>query len=111
MNTQPCLFGILILIGCTLCNPFAVAALHSSSAKAPATGGAFAIRKSTIDSGGSVSAAGGLTLSGTIGQTDATRLTGDGFILNGGFWATASVVPVDELFANGFESTPLQGSK
>lgn len=46
----------------------------------------------TVDDGGIMSAAGGgYTLSGTIGQPDAGVLNGDGYLLNGGFWAGALV--------------------
>jgi len=41
----------------------------------------------TMDGGGSSSTGGTLTLSGTVGQADAGRLSGGNFTLVGGFWA------------------------
>jgi hypothetical protein len=41
----------------------------------------------TIDGGGGTSSGGPYTLSGTIGQPDAGRLSGGNFVLDGGFWA------------------------
>ena len=40
----------------------------------------------TIDGGGGTSSGGPYTLSGTIGQPDAGRLSGGNFVLDGGFW-------------------------
>ena len=41
----------------------------------------------TFDGGGTMSASGGsYTLSGTIGQSDAGKLSGGAYTLNGGFW-------------------------
>ena len=40
----------------------------------------------TIDGGGGTSTGGVYTLSGTIGQPDAGRMTGTGYALDGGFW-------------------------
>ncbi|CAN5822590.1 hypothetical protein BH11PLA1_BH11PLA1_00390 [soil metagenome] len=58
-----------------------------------------AIKWYTIDSGGGVSTGGGLTLTGTIGQPDAGRLTGGTLVLEGGFWpgptAAARCSPAD----------------
>lgn len=48
----------------------------------------------TIDGGGGTSAGGGFTLSGTIGQPDAGRLSGGAYTLEGGFWPAFSVVSV-----------------
>jgi hypothetical protein len=48
----------------------------------------YAISWSTIDGGGGTSAGGGYTLSGTIGQPDASGpLSGGVYTLTGGFWA------------------------
>ena len=70
---------------------------------AQSSGGDFEITKNTIDSGGGTSSGGGFSLTGTIGQHDASRQisTGDGFALAGGFWANATVL--DAIFKNGFE--------
>lgn len=40
----------------------------------------------TVDGGGGASAGGPYTLRGTAGQSDAGRLSGGDFALNGGFW-------------------------
>jgi hypothetical protein len=40
----------------------------------------------TIDGGGGTSTGGPYSLSGTIGQPDAGRLSGGNFVLDGGFW-------------------------
>jgi hypothetical protein len=41
---------------------------------------------STIDSGGGTSSGGQYTVSGTIGQPDASAMSGGSFTLQGGFW-------------------------
>ncbi len=46
----------------------------------------------TIDGGGGTSSGGPYTLSGTIGQPDAGRLSGGSFVLDGGFWGGAIAV-------------------
>ena len=66
-------------------------------------GGSFAIALSThaqqyridwftIDGGGGTSSGGPYTLSGTIGQPDAGRLSGGTFVIEGGFWGGAFAV-------------------
>jgi hypothetical protein len=57
------------------------------------SGGPFDLSWSTIDGGGGTSAGGQFTLTGTIGQPDASvTLTGGQFNLTGGFWSFLSVV-------------------
>ena len=70
---------------------------------AQSSGGDFEITKSTIDSGGGLSSGGNFTLTGTIGQHDASRQisTGGGFALASGFWADATIR--DVIFRNSFE--------
>ena len=52
------------------------------------TGGGYDLTWNTIAGGGSTfSAGGGDRLGGTAGQPGASTLTGDGYTLNGGFWA------------------------
>lgn len=47
----------------------------------------FEITRTTIDGGGAMRSIGGaFELSGTIGQPDAGKMTGESFELNGGFW-------------------------
>lgn len=61
----------------------------------------------TIDGGGELVAEGGnWTLSGTIGQADATTtggLAGGAWSVIGGFWSITAD-PSDRLFSDGFES-------
>lgn len=48
---------------------------------------------STVDGGGGTSSGGGFTMSGTIGQPDASGpLAGGGFTLTGGFWPGATPI-------------------
>ena len=46
----------------------------------------------TIDGGGGTSSGGPYSISGTIGQPDAGRMTGAGFSLDGGFWGFVGAV-------------------
>ena len=50
----------------------------------------FSIDWSSIDGGGGTSAGSGYSLSGTIGQPDAGRLSGGTYSLAGGFWGVAA---------------------
>jgi hypothetical protein len=52
----------------------------------------FDITWSTIDGGGGTSTGGVYTVSGTIGQPDAGRLSGGNFTLDGGFWGLIAAV-------------------
>ena len=65
------------------------------------SGGDFEITRSTIDGGGGTSSGGAFSLTGTIGQHDASPVTssGGGFLLSGGFWAKSN----DTIFSDGFE--------
>jgi hypothetical protein len=47
----------------------------------------FTVGWSSLDGGGGPSAAGAYAVSGTIGQSDAGKLTGGNFILEGGLWS------------------------
>ena len=47
---------------------------------------AFSLDWWTVDGGGGTSGGGGYTVSGTIGQPDAGEMSGDGYVLQGGFW-------------------------
>ena len=52
----------------------------------------------TVDGGGGVSSDGSYTLSGTIGQPEASQQAGDGYYaVSGGFWG-ASSPPAGNLF-------------
>jgi hypothetical protein len=46
----------------------------------------------TIDGGGGTSSGGAYSLSGTIGQPDAGRMSGGNFSLDGGFWGLIAAV-------------------
>ena len=46
----------------------------------------------TIDGGGGTSTGGVYSVSGTIGQPDAGRMTGGNFTLDGGFWGVIAAV-------------------
>lgn len=62
--------------------------------------GQLAIPWSSIDGGGATSTGGAFTLTGTIGQPDATAagaMTGGSYTLTGGFWGVA--LPVCTSFA------------
>lgn len=43
----------------------------------------------TVDGGGGQSSADSYVLYGTIGQADAARMSGGGYVLVGGFWGAA----------------------
>ncbi|MCH8146880.1 MAG: hypothetical protein IH987_02670 [Planctomycetes bacterium] len=55
---------------------------------------AFDIPWFTIDGGGGMSQGGPFTVTGTIGQPDAGLMTGGGFAIAGGFWASFTVLQV-----------------
>ena len=72
----------------TLSASVAIGAALCCAASAASAGPSYAIDWSTIDGGGGTSSAGAYTLSGTIGQHDASgALTGGNYALVGGFWA------------------------
>lgn len=45
----------------------------------------------TIDGGGGTSSGGPYTLTGTIGQPDAGRLSGGNYVVEGGFWGAFAI--------------------
>ena len=47
---------------------------------------AYDVRWQSVDAGSAVTAGGGFTLTGTVGQPDAGMLVGGGYDLAGGFW-------------------------
>lgn len=59
---------------------WAVAAANAQS------GGSYVVRKSTIDGGGGTAAGGAYRVSGTVGQHEASDLSGGAYVLKGGFW-------------------------
>src|SRR5437763_7486949 len=52
----------------------------------------FSIDWFTIDGGGGTSTGGVYTVSGTIGQPDAGKMSGGNFTLDGGFWGIIAAV-------------------
>ncbi len=78
-----------------------VVAVIANAADPPPSGGDYAVRRATIDSGGGASDAASYSLNGTIGQSDTQVLTGADFVLRGGFWTPSR--SSDHLFENGFE--------
>ncbi len=54
--------------------------------------GQYSIDWSTIAGGGGASAGGVYAVSGTIGQSDAGRMSGGNFTLDGGFWGVIAAV-------------------
>lgn len=67
-----------------------LAAVLGAGAVLAQTGGGYDLTWSTIDAGGGSSAGGSYQLSGTLGQPDAgAPLSGGGYVLSGGFWASA----------------------
>ena len=69
---------ILALVGLFIC----CAAAQSQT---------FSIDWFSIDGGSGTSTGGVYSVSGTIGQTDAGRMSGGNFTLDGGFWAIVAV--------------------
>ena len=58
----------------------------------PASAQNFAIDWFTIDGGGGASTGGVYSISGTIGQPDAGRMSGGNFSVDGGFWGIIAAV-------------------
>jgi hypothetical protein len=52
----------------------------------------YAIDWYTIDGGGGTSTGGVYSVSGTIGQPDAGKMTGGNYAINGGFWGILAVL-------------------
>jgi hypothetical protein len=63
-----------------------IAAIGTAAASAQ-----YSIDWYTIDGGGGTSSGGVYTLSGTIGQPDAGRMSGGSFTLDGGFWSVVAL--------------------
>ena len=54
------------------------------------SGGGYDLTWNTVNGGGGASAGSGYTLNGTLGQPAAGTLSGDRYVLVGGFWAGVS---------------------
>ncbi len=61
------------------------------------SGGAYDLTWNTIDNGGGQSTGGSYALNGTIGQADASVLSGGGYILSGGYWGYLSTSALNYL--------------
>ncbi len=61
--------------------------IATASVFAPSTHAQSTIDWLTIDSGGGTSTGGAYAVSGTIGQPEASKLTGGSYTLAGGFWS------------------------
>src|SRR5882672_5841106 len=70
----------LLLLGLVVLAPFAARCQN------------YSIDWFTIDGGGGTSTGGVYSISGTIGQPDAGRLTGASYTLDGGFWGFVGVI-------------------
>jgi hypothetical protein len=60
----------------------------------------FSIDWFTVDGGGGASAAGGFSVSGTIGQPDAGFMSGGGYAVVGGFWSFAATETLSLAVSN-----------
>ncbi|MDW8319276.1 MAG: hypothetical protein RMN53_15710, partial [Anaerolineae bacterium] len=70
----------------------ALGALLGASAALAQTGGGFDLTWNTVDGGGGTSVGGNVSLTGSIGQPDASApLSGGGYTLVGGFWGEIRV--------------------
>jgi hypothetical protein len=70
-----------------------IIALLAGGAALAQSGNGYDLSWWTVDGGGhTVSSGGDYTLGGTIGQPDASTLTGGGYTLAAGFWAGGGVV-------------------
>ncbi len=75
MKTFPSVAMLLLLLG--------VPALHAQS---------YSIDWFTVDGGGGTSTGGVYSVSGTIGQPDAGKMSGGNFSMDGGFWGIIAAV-------------------
>ena len=65
---------------------------HSAYPANAQTGGTYDLAWNSIDGGGTMfSTSGSYSLGGTIGQADASMLSGGSYTLNGGFWGGAAI--------------------
>ena len=84
------------------CTALVVAAAGTAFASDRSSGGPYVLDWYTIDGGGGTSSGGAYTLSGTIGQHDAsTPLSGGAYELGPGFWYGAGVDCVSDFDGNG----------
>src|SRR5262249_44547601 len=75
-------------------SPTLIAGTLAAISVVPAFADTFDLSWSTIDCGGGTSSGGVFTLSGTIGQADASpsaAMTGGNFSITGGFWPVVAV--------------------
>ena len=72
--------------------PFKLALLVAAATCTSAFAQSYSIDWFTIDGGGGTSTGGVYSVSGTIGQPDAGRMSGGNFTLDGGFWGIIAAV-------------------
>ena len=90
MDPSPSANNSLLPMKTRLPSLLATLGLLSFPATAPAQ---YVLDWFTLDGGGGTSTNQTYSLTGTIGQPDAGRLSGAGFTLEGGFWGLATAVP------------------
>jgi hypothetical protein len=72
--------------------PFKLALLLAAATCISGFAQSYSIDWFTIDGGGGTSTGGVYSVSGTIGQPDAGRMTGGNFTLDGGFWGIIAAI-------------------
>ena len=87
--------SILVVIVMVLVISAGQLGFHSDSALAQS--GGYDLTWNRVDGGGGTSSGGAFSLSGSIGQPDAGRLSGGTYTLNGGFW-NEPFVALQKLF-------------
>ena len=78
------------------------AALAASLASAQS----YSIDWSTVDGGGGTSTGGVYSVSGTIGQPDAGKMSGGNFTINGGFWSIIATMQLPDSPLLSIQRTP-----
>lgn len=66
----------------------------------------YAIGWFTVDGGGGTSTGGVYSVSGTVGQPDAGKMSGGNFTVEGGFWGILAVVPTPDAPLLSITRTP-----
>ncbi len=91
MKAMTIILAALVVLALAAGAPIADWASTTAAVYAQA-GGGYDLTWNTVDTGGvTFASGGGYTLSGTAGQPDAARWSGDGYTLNGGFWHAGEV--------------------
>ncbi|HKE47361.1 MAG TPA: hypothetical protein VKB52_04810 [Rhodanobacteraceae bacterium] len=86
------------------CGALAGAVALAGHAAEQSEGGSYRIDPAAVAGGGGSSSGGSYSLRGTFGQPAAATLAAASFAMHDGIWAPAAgAVPVDDIFANGFD--------